>query len=223
MIILLLLILIWKLLYSILLSIFIEYKIANNIRCFINNMLFVILYNIIPDISIIYVPLSSYIYDLYLIYMHSKTKLQFIKEPMTTHHIISIIASFYIINGHLRYEIFEIFYITFISNIFIFVSYHFIKKMPTYKLLNNIILIIQTVIYTYCRIYILTLLLYNQYNKVLLLSIYDKLFIGLIYMMGIIWSGKLWCKILSLIDCRQVTNLLDCPRVVGEWSTKTDE
>jgi hypothetical protein len=221
MIILLFLILFWKLLYSILLSIFIEYKIANNIRCFIKNILFITLYNIISDTSIIYIPLSSYIFDTYLIYKNSKTMMKFVKDPMTIHHIISIIAAFYIINDHLRYEIFAIYYITYLSNIFIYVSYHLIKRMPTYKLLNNITLIIQTLVYTYFRVYILTQYLSNEYNKVLLLSLYDKLFIGLIYMMGIIWSGKLFYKTFSLIN--DTLGLIDHSRIVGEWEDRTYE
>jgi hypothetical protein len=184
---LLFLILFWKLLYSILLSIFIEYKIANNIRCFINNILFITLYNIVPNTSIIYLPLSSYIFDTYLIYKNSKTMMKFVKDPMTIHHIISIIAAFYIINDHLRYEIFAIYYITYLSNIFIYVSYHFIKKFKEYKLLNNFILIIQTIVYSYFRIYILTLFLYENFNIYQNIIPYIKLIIIIIiiYMINI--------------------------------------
>jgi hypothetical protein len=217
---LLFLILFWKLLYSILLSIFIEYKIANNIRCFINNILFITLYNIVPNTSIIYLPLSSYIFDTYLIYKNSKTMMKFVKDPMTIHHIISIIAAFYIINDHLRYEIFAIYYITYLSNIFIYVSYHFIKKFKEYKLLNNFILIIQTIVYSYFRIYILTLFLYENFNTLLLSSVLDKLMISLIYMMGIIWSSKLYYKVFS--STINILDSIDHSRIIGEWpSVKT--
>jgi hypothetical protein len=217
---LLFLILFWKLLYSILLSIFIEYKIANNIRCFINNILFITLYNIVPNTSIIYLPLSSYIFDTYLIYKNSKTMMKFVKDPMTIHHIISIIAAFYIINDHLRYEIFAIYYITYLSNIFIYVSYHFIKKFKEYKLLNNFILIIQTIVYSYFRIYILTLFLYENFNTILLSSVLDKLMISLIYMMGIIWSSKLYYKVFS--STINILDSIDHSRIIGKWpSVKT--
>jgi hypothetical protein len=210
----------WKLLYSILLSIFIEYKIANNIRCFINNILFITLYNIVPNTSIIYLPLSSYIFDTYLIYKNSKTMMKFVKDPMTIHHIISIIAAFYIINDHLRYEIFAIYYITYLSNIFIYVSYHFIKKFKEYKLLNNFILIIQTIVYSYFRIYILTLFLYENFNTILLSSVLDKLMISLIYMMGIIWSSKLYYKVFS--STINILDSIDHSRIIGKWpSVKT--
>jgi hypothetical protein len=208
------LILFWELIYSILLSVFIEHKIANNIRGFINNLLFILYYNILPNVAIIYIPLSSYIFDTYLIYKNSKTIKSFIKEPMTIHHIISIIAGLYIINDHLRYEIFAIYYITYLSNIFIFVSYHFIKTMPTYKLLNNVILIIQMLVYCYYRIYILSTYLYDEYDKILLLSLHDAVFIGLIYIMGIVWSCKLLYKTSKL--CYKLLNKMDHTRLVGE-------
>ena len=212
---LLFLILFWKLLYSILLSIFIEYKIANNIRCFINNILFITLYNIVPNTSIIYLPLSSYIFDTYLIYKNSKTFFRFIKDPMTIHHIIAIIIAFYIINDYLRYENFALYYITYLSNTFIYISYHFIKKFKEYKLLNNFILIIQTVVYSYFRIYILTLFLYTNFNTLLLSSIFDKLMISLIYLLGIIWSSKLYYKVFSSII--NILDTIDHSRIIGVW------
>jgi len=218
---LLFLILFWKLLYSILLYIFREYKIANNLRCFINNILFITIYNIIPSTSIIYLPLSSYIFDTYLIYKHSKTFFRFIKNPMTIHHIISIIAAFNIINDHLRYENFAIYYITYLSNIFIYVSYHFIQKFPNYILINNIFLIIQTIVYSYFRVYILTLFLYHNFHTLLLCSPFDKLMVGLIYILGIIWSSKLYYKLFLLI--LSVLDLMDHSRIVGEWPVKTLE
>jgi hypothetical protein len=220
-ILLLFLIFSWKLLYSILLSIFIEHKIANNIRCFINNLLFITLYTILSDMSIIYIPLSSYIFDTYLIYKDSKTLIRFIKEPMTIHHIIAIIIGYYIINDHLRYENLAIYYITYLSNIFIYVSYHFIKMNPEYKLLNNILLIIQTLVYSYFRIIILTLFLYNQLDTVLLLCVFDKLMLGVIYMMGIVWTCKLFYKVFGLI-CN-VLDLIEHSRIVGEWDDRTYE
>jgi len=218
---LLFLILCWKLLYSILLLIFIEYKIANNIRCFINNILFITLYNIVPSVSIIYIPLSSYIFDTYLIYKDSKTLIRFIKDPMTIHHIIAIIIGFYIINDYLRYENFALYYITYLSNIFIYISYHFIKRFPNYKLLNNILLIIQTIVYSYFRVYILTLFLYNNLNTLLSASVVDKIMMGLIYMLGIVWSGKLYYKVFNLIY--NLLEVMDHSRIVGEWEDRVYE
>jgi hypothetical protein len=140
---------------------------------------------------------------------------------MTIHHIIAIIIGFYIINDYLRYENFALYYITYLSNIFIYISYHFIKRFPNYKLLNNILLIIQTIVYSYFRVYILTLFLYNNLNTLLSASVVDKIMMGLIYMLGIVWSGKLYYKVFNLIY--NLLEVMDHSRIVGEWEDRVYE
>jgi hypothetical protein len=169
-------------------------EVSKNIIHMINSIIFILSHTYNNEmIYITNVTIGFYIYDLiYLtrLILKSSNSLKH-HASYIIHHILAIKILYsslynpYIASTWKGYHILEM------SNIMLYVSYHIHKE---YKNNNNLIYIAdftELIWYSYYRIIDLSYFLYSIRNQIYEQTITVYVSIGIIYLMGIVWSYKL--------------------------------
>jgi hypothetical protein len=169
-------------------------EVSKNIIHMINSIIFILSHTYNNEmIYITNVTIGFYIYDLiYLtrLILKSSNSLKH-HASYIIHHILAIKVLYsslynpYIASTWKGYHILEM------SNIMLYVSYHIHKE---YKNNNNLIYIAdftELIWYSYYRIIDLSYFLYSIRNQIYEQTITVYVSIGIIYLMGIVWSYKL--------------------------------
>jgi len=144
--------------------------------------------------TIYYLIMSFYLYDTVL-NIYSLVKCQMSNYPYLLHHIVTIIVYLHLQLGHpeLSKVLIDYYYYAECSNIFLYITY-LVSKLKLNKTLLLGALTLETVIYTKYRVYHMTILGYNLFNKSLG-SEFPILYVGFIILfMGYYWSFKLLKK-----------------------------
>jgi hypothetical protein len=114
--------------------------------------------------------------------------------PFIAHHIAAVYILYSAINITNGGYILDAFLILEKSNIMIYVSFHIRKQYREYTQTNAISEFIQLITYTYYRLFVLSVFVYDLRNTLVTYPYITQLLILLVYLMGYAWSYRLLNK-----------------------------
>jgi hypothetical protein len=145
--------------------------------------------------------IGFFIHDLVIIQrIHSIDSLRKCIRPMILHHILTIHGVCCAYVGFHREVIMYLFYSFELSNLLLFVSYHFHKVHPEWKNTNLILLCFQFIVYSYLRVgkfgYDMVTIFADEWNHA---SMFFRGELLLLSTVGIIWTNSLGRRLVSKI------------------------
>jgi len=194
-------------------------EITNNAVCLIHSVSFIAHYNYDYNMNYaVHASIAFFIYDLFYILRHVFISYRHCHRrddhrddphphshphrdelnkrlPFIAHHIASIYILYSAITFTNGLAILDAFLILEKSNIMIYVSYHLHKQYREYTRINAISEFVQLMIYTYYRLFALSVFIYERRQTALFTYPYiTQLLILLVYSMGYVWSYRLLKK-----------------------------
>lgn len=188
----------WNTLFHIFYDYYKNVEVVQNLRNLTNVLFFILGHNTLGEEYYRYLAIlsfTSYIYDTYIIFSNAKRIKEYF-SPYVLHHAICMIGLYYVYIDYITFLIIDQFYILDISNIFLYLTYHYRKVAPEMILMNKLFLLLEFITYSYCRIYLYSRFFINNYDLLMAIGIYEKIMVSIIYAMGCIWTYKLYnqCK-----------------------------
>ena len=142
---------------------------------------------------------AFYLYDTVRLFQRFQTA----NIAYIVHHITTVSWLYYAWIDYHRQLILYAVYLLEYSNFMLYVSYHILKAYPTHKLLQTVSECFQFVWYGYFRTIRLTIHLIAV-RGVLFTEVFQSVpmfvMFGILYVMGLYWTYKLYCKCVRLLS-----------------------
>jgi hypothetical protein len=187
-------------------------NIANNAVSFIHCLTFIAHYNYDYNLNYAtHISIGFYAYDLLFIFsrLYQKPIKDELKQraPFIMHHIAGICLLNATLTGESNeQQILGGYIILEKSNIMLYISYYLHKQYTEYYKLNVLSDFIQIIVYSYYRVFALSLFLYNNKTHFFQLHLMTQILIMVIYSMGFAWSYRLLKKnIANIYAVRSLT------------------
>jgi len=200
-------------------------EITNNMVSLIHSVSYIAHYNYDYNMNYaVHASIAFFIYDLlyimrriFVFYRHNRDRredpdpdsnerqLKYKDElkkqlPFIAHHIAAVYILYSAINITKGHFILDAFLILEKSNIMIYVSFHIRKQYREYKQTNAISEFIQLITYTYYRLFVLSMFVYDHRIALFTYPYITQLLILLVYLMGYAWSYRLLKKNIANYD-----------------------
>jgi hypothetical protein len=172
-------------------------SLSQNTKNLIHACMFSFIYSTCGPFIYPYLVTSTFMYylmDMYVLMKYMMNTSDYL-SLLLVHHIISIGGLYYCYIGYHTEFIMYIFHLLDISNIVLYITYHYVKLYPQYTMMNYGLLIIELCWYANYRVYrFLDHILTNREivyrgNPIGILMLFT------IYAMGVVWSAKLVQKV----------------------------
>ena len=176
------------------------HAITNNAVSFIHCVSFIAHYNYEYNLNYaIHISIGFYFYDLlYILSQICKEKSELKQRtPFIIHHIAGIYVLNAILLGESQEHILGGYIILEKSNIMLYISYYLRKQYTEYYNLNILSYFIQLILYSYYRIFELSLFIYMNRVHFSQFHFMTQFLITGIYCMGYAWSYRLFQKNIS--------------------------
>jgi hypothetical protein len=174
-------------------------NIANNAVSFIHCLTFIAHYNYDYNLDYaIHISIAFYLYDLLFIFagLYQKPLKDELKQraPYIMHHIVGTCLLNATLTDEGKKHILGGYIILEKSNIMLYISYYLHKQYTEYYNLNVLSDFIQIIVYSYYRIFVLSLFIYNNKTHFYQFHFMTQFLIMVIYSMGFGWSYRLLKK-----------------------------
>jgi hypothetical protein len=186
-------------------------EIAKNYTHFIHALIYVIYYKNITDTTyLISLSTGFYIFDLfYILYgLIIKNSRYGEQIPFIIHHCIAIYGLYLGKIGYFADIVLYMYYLLEYSNFLLYISYHVHKRYPMYKYLVVSVEFLQYIWYSYFRIVRFSKFIYDKRLLIFSTPIYIIIPLMTLYLMGCIWSYKLFRKNLKNLRVIPTDNLV---------------
>jgi len=183
-----------------------DHAVANNIVCAIHSLVFSLHYNYNYNLNYaIHASFGYYIYDLFYIFQcirvtsTSSVNIQAIKQRAVyiVHHIIGLFLLYDTLTTHNIGPLLKSYYLLESSNLLLYVSYHLHKEYREHKTMISFSEFIQLLWYSYFRVYLFSICLYENQQRFFEFPRMGQIFIAVIYLMGIVWTCNLMKRNIS--------------------------